>query len=285
FVGPPAKAIEQMGSKSAAKAMMADAGVPLVPGYHGAKQDLDTLMGEARSIGLPLLIKASAGGGGKGMRIVRDFDELQEQLSAAQREAQSAFGDGRVLLEKYLQQPRHVEVQILFDQHGKGVYRFDRACSLQRRQQKTIEEAPAPNIDPELRRAMGEAALRCGEATAYVGAGTVEFLLDADQSFYFMEMNTRLQVEHPVTEAISGLDLVEWQLRVAAGEALPWSQQDLKISGHAMEARLYAEDPERDFLPTRGPIRYLRMPDNMENVRVDSGIAEGLDVGSNYDPM
>ncbi|MGQ9425152.1 acetyl/propionyl/methylcrotonyl-CoA carboxylase subunit alpha [Gilvimarinus sp. F26214L] len=284
FVGPPANAIRDMGSKSAAKALMAQARVPLVPGYHGEDQSPALLCKEAEKIGFPVLVKASAGGGGKGMRVVWEAGELDENIAAAQREAQSSFGDSRLLLEKYVLQPRHVEVQILFDQHGKGVYLFDRDCSLQRRHQKIIEEAPAPGLSAELRTQMGEAALRCGEATGYVGAGTVEFLLDKDHNFYFMEMNTRLQVEHPVTEAVTGLDLVEWQLRVAQGEALPWSQAQLQCSGHAMEARLYAEDPDRDFLPTSGFIDHLQMPEG-EKVRVDSGIEQGLAVGSHYDPM
>lgn len=285
FVGPPVKAIQDMGSKSAAKVLMGKADVPLVPGYHGDNQDLDTLKLHAEQIGYPVLIKASAGGGGKGMRVVWKASELDEHISGAKREAEASFGDARLLLEKYLLKPRHVEVQVLFDKHGNGVYLFDRDCSLQRRHQKIIEEAPAPGIDPDVREAMGAAALRCGEATGYEGAGTVEFLFDEEQNFYFMEMNTRLQVEHPVTEAITGLDLVEWQLRVAQGETLGFRQQDLSVNGHAMEARLYAEDPERGFLPTSGTVKHLAMPDSLPNVRVDSGIRAGNVIGSDYDPM
>tara|TARA_R110002167_G_scaffold102573_5_gene266052 strand:+ start:10887 stop:12911 length:2025 start_codon:yes stop_codon:yes gene_type:complete len=285
FVGPPVKAIQSMGSKSAAKALMGKANVPLVPGYHGDDQALSTLKSQAELIGYPVLIKASAGGGGKGMRVVWNTSELDEHIAGAKREAQSSFGDAHLLLEKYLLKPRHVEVQVLFDKHGKGIYLFDRDCSLQRRHQKIIEEAPAPGIDPAVREAMGRAALRCGEATGYEGAGTVEFLFDAEQNFYFMEMNTRLQVEHPVTEAITGLDLVEWQLRIAQGEKLIWQQEDLSVNGHAMEVRLYAEDPGREFLPTSGTVSHLRMPDALPNVRVDSGIQAGSVIGSDYDPM
>lgn len=285
FVGPPVKALQDMGSKSAAKVLMGKANVPLVPGYHGDDQALDTLKSQAELIGYPVLIKASAGGGGKGMRVVWKTSELDEHIAGAKREAQASFGDAHLLLEKYLLKPRHVEVQVLFDKHGNGVYLFDRDCSLQRRHQKIIEEAPAPGIDPEVREAMGQAALRCGEATGYEGAGTVEFLFDAEQNFYFMEMNTRLQVEHPVTEAITGLDLVEWQLRIAQGEKLSWHQADLTINGHAMEVRLYAEDPDREFLPTSGTVSHLQMPDALPNVRVDSGIKAGSIIGSDYDPM
>lgn len=285
FIGPSASAIAAMGSKSAAKALMESAGVPLVPGYHGDDQDLDTFAGEAQRIGFPLLIKASAGGGGKGMRVVRNAESLQTEVEAAQREAGSAFGDRHLLLERYLETPRHVEVQVFFDAHGQGRYLFDRDCSVQRRHQKIIEEAPAPGIAPEIRRAMGEAAVRCGEAIGYVGAGTVEFLYEATGEFFFMEMNTRLQVEHPVTECITGLDLVEWQLRVAAGEPLPWAQQDLQATGHAIEARVYAEDPDHDFLPQTGRLTTLREPVDSSTIRVDSGVAEGLDITPWYDPM
>lgn len=285
FIGPPASAIAAMGSKSAAKALMEEAGVPLVPGYHGDAQDLETFSREAQRIGFPLLIKASAGGGGKGMRVVRDLSALKSEVEAAQREARSAFGDDHLLLERYLETPRHVEVQVLFDSHGQGRYLFDRDCSVQRRHQKIIEEAPAPDIAPAVRKAMGEAAVRCGEAINYVGAGTVEFLYEPSGEFFFMEMNTRLQVEHPVTEGITGLDLVEWQLRVAAGEALPWAQGDLKQSGHAIEARIYAEDPDQDFLPQTGCLTALREPAGSSSIRVDSGVAEGLAITPWYDPM
>ncbi len=285
FIGPPASAIAAMGSKSAAKALMEKAGVPLVPGYHGDDQDPDTFAREAQRIGFPLLIKASAGGGGKGMRVVRNANALQAEVEAAQREARSAFGDSHLLLERYLETPRHVEVQVFFDAHGQGRYLFDRDCSVQRRHQKIIEEAPAPGIAPEVRRAMGEAAVRCGDAIGYVGAGTVEFLYEPSGEFFFMEMNTRLQVEHPVTETITGLDLVEWQLRVAAGEPLPWAQQDLRATGHAIEARVYAEDPDHDFLPQTGRLTTLREPAVSSAIRVDSGVTEGLDITPWYDPM
>lgn len=286
FIGPPASAIAAMGSKSAAKALMEEAGVPLVPGYHGDEQTMERFAREAPAIGYPLLIKASAGGGGKGMRVVRNQKELAEQITGARREAESSFGDAHLLMERYLEAPRHVEVQVMFDQHGQGRYLFDRDCSVQRRHQKIIEEAPAPGIPDAIRKAMGEAAVRCGEAIGYVGAGTVEFLFDAQSDdFFFMEMNTRLQVEHPVTEMITGLDLVEWQLRVAAGEPLPWAQSELRCSGHAMEARVYAEDPGNDFLPQTGHLYRLTEPSSQGPVRVDSGVSEGLEVTPWYDPM
>jgi 3-methylcrotonyl-CoA carboxylase alpha subunit len=285
FVGPPASAIRAMGGKSEAKALMVASGVPVVPGYHGAAQDEATLAAEAAKIGFPVLIKASAGGGGKGMRIVRQPAELAEALTGARREAQSAFGDPRLLIERYLERPRHIEVQVFFDGHGNGVYLFERDCSLQRRHQKVIEEAPAPGMDEARRRAMGEAAVRAGAAVGYVGAGTVEFIADPAGTFHFMEMNTRLQVEHPVTEAITGLDLVEWQLRVASGERLPLAQKDLRISGHAFEARLYAEDPARDFLPATGTLDRLAFPPEGNGVRIDTGVRQGDAVTIHYDPM
>jgi 3-methylcrotonyl-CoA carboxylase alpha subunit len=285
FIGPPASAIAAMGSKSAAKALMEKAGVPLVPGYHGNDQSPEQFRKAAASIGYPLLIKASAGGGGKGMRVVREENELDDAVAAAQREAQASFGDPHLLLERYLETPRHVEVQVLFDRHGKGVYLFDRDCSVQRRHQKIIEEAPAPGIPDEVRKAMGEAAVRCGEAIDYVGAGTVEFLYEPGGHFYFMEMNTRLQVEHPVTECITGLDLVEWQIRVAESRPLPWQQEALSHSGHAMEARVYAEDPDNDFLPVTGTLHHLTEPSGMERVRVDSGVRQGQAITPWYDPM
>ena len=285
FVGPGADAIAAMGSKSAAKALMAKAKVPLVPGYHGDDQAMATLEAEAEKIGYPLLIKASAGGGGKGMRVVNEKSELKAGLEAAQREAKSSFGDARLLMERYLLKPRHVEVQVLFDQYGNGRHIFDRDCSIQRRHQKVVEEAPAPDLPDALRKEMGDAAVRCGEAIGYVGAGTVEFLVDADGSFYFMEMNTRLQVEHPVTEMVSGLDLVDWQLRIAEGEKIEWSQESLRSNGHAVEVRIYAEDPEGGFLPQTGTLHTLTEPVGLEMVRVDSGVAAGQEISAWYDPM
>ncbi|MDX1588846.1 MAG: acetyl/propionyl/methylcrotonyl-CoA carboxylase subunit alpha [Oleiphilaceae bacterium] len=285
FIGPPASAIAAMGDKTAAKQLMAKAGVPLVPGYHGDDQDPDHLEAMARDTGYPLMIKASAGGGGKGMRVVRDPARFREELAAAMREARSAFGNDHVLLERFVERPRHVEVQLFFDQQGNGVYLLDRDCSLQRRHQKIIEEAPAPGLSDAQRQAMGEAALRCGEAIGYVGAGTVEFLLEPGGEFFFMEMNTRLQVEHPVTEAVTGIDLVEWQIRVARGESLPWRQEEIHATGHAVEARIYAENPDAGFLPTSGPIHTLREPTDLPGIRIDSGIAAGLTVSPYYDPM
>ncbi|XOZ32218.1 acetyl/propionyl/methylcrotonyl-CoA carboxylase subunit alpha [Halomonadaceae bacterium KBTZ08] len=285
FIGPPASAIRAMGSKSAAKALVASADVPLVPGYHGDEQSDDHLRAEAEKTGYPLLIKASAGGGGKGMRVVRGPEELDEAIASARREAESGFGDPHLLLERYLENPRHVEVQVLFDRHGAGRYLFDRDCSVQRRHQKIVEEAPAPGVPESVRQAMGEAAVRCGEAIGYTGAGTVEFLYEPGGHFYFMEMNTRLQVEHPVTEMITGLDLVEWQLRVAANETLPWAQDELTHSGHAMEARVYAEDPDNGFLPATGTLHRLDEPPESDHLRIDSGVAEGLAITPWYDPM
>ena len=281
FVGPPAAAIRAMGSKSAAKALMEKAGVPLVPGYHGDDQDPDLLAREATRIGFPVLIKASAGGGGKGMKVVERAEDFAATLASAKREAASSFGDDRVLIERYLTRPRHIEVQVFADAHGDTIHLFERDCSVQRRHQKVIEEAPAPGMTPERRAAMGEAAVEAARAVGYVGAGTVEFIAEGD-AFFFMEMNTRLQVEHPVTEAISGQDLVEWQLRVARGEPLPLAQTDLAIVGHAVEARLYAEDPNRDFLPQTGRLDHLAFP---EGVRVDAGGAAGDTVSHHYDPM
>jgi len=285
FVGPPASAIDAMGSKSAAKALMETAGVPLVPGYHGADQALETFRAEAAKIGYPVLLKAAAGGGGKGMKVVESEAELSEALSSAQREAQAAFGDARMLVEKYVLQPRHVEIQVFADQHGNAVYLAERDCSIQRRHQKVVEEAPAPGLSPELRRAMGEAAVTAARAIGYVGAGTVEFLLDARGEFFFMEMNTRLQVEHPVTELITGQDLVAWQLRVAQGQPLPLSQEQIVLRGHAIEVRLYAEDPEQDFLPASGELTLYREPAAGVGRRVDSGVVEGDRVSPFYDPM
>jgi 3-methylcrotonyl-CoA carboxylase alpha subunit len=289
FIGPPASAIRAMGSKSAAKALMAKAGVPLVPGYHGIDQDPALLAREAKTIGFPVLIKASAGGGGKGMRIVESAADFVAALAAAKREAKASFGDDTVLVEKYLTRPRHIEMQIFADTHGNCVHLLERDCSVQRRHQKVVEEAPAPGMDPARRAAMGAAAIAAARAVDYVGAGTIEFIAEGDD-FFFMEMNTRLQVEHPVTEMISGTDLVEWQLRVAAGETLPKRQDALAISGHAIEVRLYAEDPSRDFLPATGTLRHLRAPvqdgpGGDPHIRVDTGVREGDAVSIHYDPM
>ncbi|MBW0002161.1 MAG: acetyl/propionyl/methylcrotonyl-CoA carboxylase subunit alpha [Hyphomicrobiales bacterium] len=289
FIGPPASAIRAMGLKDAAKALVEKAGVPVVPGYHGARQEPDFLRQKAYETGYPVLIKAIAGGGGKGMRRVDRQQDFDAALASAQREATSAFGDPRVLIEKYISSPRHIEMQVFADAHGHALHLFERDCSLQRRHQKVIEEAPAPGMTPEVRRAMGDAAVEAARAAGYVGAGTVEFIADGrgalrPDGFYFMEMNTRLQVEHPVTEAITGLDLVEWQLRVAGGEALALDQEDLLVDGHAVEARLYAEDPERSFLPSTGRLVALKLPSG-EGVRVDSGVAEGGEVTPFYDPM
>ncbi|PTQ73903.1 acetyl/propionyl/methylcrotonyl-CoA carboxylase subunit alpha [Pseudomonas sp. GV071] len=285
FLGPPASAIDAMGSKSAAKALMETAGVPLVPGYHGEAQDIATFRAAAERIGYPVLLKATAGGGGKGMKVVEQESELAEALASAQREALSSFGNSQMLVEKYVLKPRHVEIQVFADQHGNCLYLNERDCSIQRRHQKVVEEAPAPGLSPELRQAMGEAAVKAAQAIGYVGAGTVEFLLDARGDFFFMEMNTRLQVEHPVTEAITGLDLVAWQIRVARGEALPLTQEQVPLIGHAIEVRLYAEDPDHDFLPATGTLQLYRESTPGVGRRVDSGVAEGDQVSPFYDPM
>jgi 3-methylcrotonyl-CoA carboxylase alpha subunit len=285
FIGPPAPAIEAMGSKSAAKRIMEAAGVPLVPGYHGDDQSPALLRGAADAMGYPVLLKATAGGGGKGMRQVWSENEFDEALAAARRESLASFGDDTMLVEKYLTRPRHVEVQVFCDGHGNAVYLAERDCSVQRRHQKVIEEAPAPGMSEVLRRQMGETAVRAARAIDYRGAGTVEFLLDADGSFYFMEMNTRLQVEHPVTEMITGQDLVEWQLRVAAGAPLPLRQEEIRLRGHAFEARVYAEDPDNDFLPATGTLSFLQPPEESAHVRVDTGVRQGDEVSVYYDPM
>lgn len=285
FLGPPASAIDAMGSKSAAKALMEKAGVPLVPGYHGDSQDIQTFRDASERIGYPVLLKATAGGGGKGMKVVERDSDLADALSSAQREAQSAFGDSRMLVEKYVLKPRHVEIQVFADQHGNCLYLHERDCSIQRRHQKVVEEAPAPGLSPELRRAMGESAVRAAQAIGYEGAGTVEFLLDSRGEFFFMEMNTRLQVEHPVTEAITGFDLVSWQIRVARGEPLPIAQEQVPLRGHAIEVRLYAEDPESGFLPASGHLELYREPASGPGRRVDSGVEEGDEVSPFYDPM
>ena len=275
FIGPPAAAIEAMGSKSAAKQIMQDAGVPLLPGYHGDDQDEAKLKQAADDMGYPVLLKAVAGGGGKGMRQVHRASDFSAALAAAKREAQSGFGNDAMLVEKYLERARHVEVQVFCDSYGDGVYLFERDCSVQRRHQKIIEEAPAPGVDNALRARMGEAALRAAAAVGYVGAGTVEFLLDERGEFFFMEMNTRLQVEHPVTEMITGTDLVAWQLTIASGERLPKTQDELSISGHAIEVRIYAENPNNDFLPAAGTLWCLQPPEPSSHVRIDTGVVQG----------
>src|SRR5262245_19829867 len=284
FIGPPPTAIQAMGLKSSARRMAAEAGAPVVPGYDGADQSLETLRGRMIDIGFPVLIKASAGGGGKGMRVVRDESAIDEAVESARREAEKAFGDGSLLLEKYVEGARHVEVQILGDAHGNLVHLFERDCSLQRRHQKIVEESPSPAVNDELRRKMGEAAVAIGRAIAYTNAGTVEFILAPSGEFYFIEVNTRLQVEHPVTEVITGLDLVRLQIEIAEGRPLPFTQADLKTEGHAIEARLYAEDPANDFLPSTGRIHDLRLPIS-EGVRIDTGVESGTEVGIHYDPM
>jgi 3-methylcrotonyl-CoA carboxylase alpha subunit len=285
FIGPPAAAIRAMGSKSAAKAIMQKAKVPLVPGYHGDRQDPEFLQSQADKIGYPILIKASAGGGGKGMRIVERTGDFAAALGSCKREAASAFGEDKVLLERYLRRPRHIEIQVFADRHGHCVHLFERDCSVQRRHQKVLEEAPAPGLGAERRAEMGAAAVAAAKAIGYVGAGTVEFIADPSGKFHFMEMNTRLQVEHPVTEMITGQDLVEWQIRVAAGEALPVAQDALEIDGHAVEARIYAEDPEHDFLPATGTIEHLATPAPNRQVRIDTGVRSGDTISPHYDPM
>jgi 3-methylcrotonyl-CoA carboxylase alpha subunit len=299
FIGPPPSAIRAMGLKAESKQLMEKAGVRLVPGYHAADQDPALLRREADRIGYPVLIKASAGGGGKGMRVVMSSQEFDAALASCKREAINSFGDDAVLIERYVQRPRHIEIQVFFDSHGNGVYLFERDCSVQRRHQKVLEEAPAPGMTEERRREMGEAAVAAARAVNYVGAGTVEFICEQDGRFYFMEMNTRLQVEHPVTEAISGHDLVEWQLRVASGEPLPATQADLKIRGHAIEARICAENPEANFLPATGTLSVLKWPAHVSfrrnedgegfhvpaPVRVDTGVDEGDAITPYYDSM
>jgi 3-methylcrotonyl-CoA carboxylase alpha subunit len=289
FVGPPPAAIRAMGLKDAAKTLMEKAGVPVVPGYHGDRQDPKFLKEKAYEIGYPVLIKAVAGGGGKGMRRVDRHAEFETALEGAPREATSAFGDGRVLVEKYILSPRHIEMQVFADTQGHAVHLYERDCSLQRRHQKVIEEAPAPGMTREVREAMGRAATEAAKAVGYVGAGTVEFIADGahglrPDGFWFMEMNTRLQVEHPVTEAITGLDLVAWQFKVAQGEPLPLAQNAIPLNGHAVEARLYAEDPERNFMPSTGKLLALELPEG-DGIRVDTGVVQGSEVTPFYDPM
>ncbi|MGH8765587.1 MAG: acetyl/propionyl/methylcrotonyl-CoA carboxylase subunit alpha [Burkholderiales bacterium] len=283
FIGPSPEAIAAMGDKSAAKRLMEKAGVPLVPGYHGENQDPAFLAGEAQKIGYPVLIKASAGGGGKGMKVAADAKGFSAALESAKREAKSAFGDDRVLVEKYLDRPRHIEIQVFGDTQGKVLYLFERDCSVQRRHQKVLEEAPAPGMSEERRRQMGEAAVAAAKSIKYAGAGTVEFIATQDGTFYFMEMNTRLQVEHPVTEMITGLDLVKLQLEVAAGEPIPFAQNQIQMRGHAIEARIYAENPAKGFLPSTGTLRHLRLPP--APTRVDAGVRQGDAITPHYDPM
>ncbi len=285
FMGPKPESIEAMGSKAQAKALMERHGVPLVPGYHGEDQDEKTLLAQAKKIGFPLMVKAAAGGGGKGMRIVRAEKDFADALASAQREAQGAFGDARMILERYIEHPRHVEFQVFGDAHGNVIHLNERECSAQRRYQKVLEETPSPFLDETRRAAMGRAAVAAAKAVDYVGAGTIEFIVGADGDFHFMEMNTRLQVEHPVTEETLGLDLVEWQMRVAAGESLPLAQGQVHARGHAIEVRLYAEDPEQNFLPGSGKLEKLALPRPSEHVRVDAGVDPGDSVSIFYDPM
>src|SRR5690606_24571671 len=285
FIGPSAATMEQMGAKDTAKAIMEKAGVPVVPGYHGDNQDEAFLAEQARAIGFPLMIKAAAGGGGKGMRIVREQKEFSDALKSAKRESKSAFGDDKVLLEKFVTGPRHIEFQVFGDVHGNVVHLFERECSIQRRYQKIIEETPSPFLTAKMRREMGEAAVAAAKAVNYVNAGTVEFIVGDDRAFYFMEMNTRLQVEHPVTEMTTNLDLVEWQLRVAAGEALPLAQDEITRDGHAIEVRLYAENPRKEFLPSVGRLAAFVTPEEDVHFRLDTGVESGDEITIHYDPM
>ena len=284
FIGPKSSAIRMMGSKLAAKGAVKNYNIPMVPGIDRAVTDPIEAANIAREIGFPILIKASAGGGGKGMRIVENENEVEQQMNRAISEATSAFGDGSVFIEKYITSPRHIEIQVLADSHGNILHFFERECSIQRRHQKVIEEAPSSILTPELRSKMGDAAIKVAKSCNYLGAGTVEFLVDAHLNFYFLEMNTRLQVEHPVTELISGVDLVELQIRIARGEAIPFKQEDLKINGHALELRVYAEDPMNDFLPSVGNLSKYKIPVG-DGIRVDNGFEEGMDIPIYYDPM
>ena len=284
FIGPSSKVIGLMGDKIAAKKTMEKAGVPVIPGYHGLKQDVSTLVREGKKIGFPLLVKAAAGGGGKGMRIVYSEDTLEESIESAKRESKSSFGDDTVFLEKYLDKPRHIEFQILADEYGNTIHLFERECSIQRRHQKIIEETPSPVVSKELRRRMGEAAVKAAQAVGYSNAGTVEFMVDGDLNFYFMEMNTRLQVEHPITEMTTGVDLVKWQLRIASGMKLTLKQKDLFQRGHAIECRIYAEDPRNGFLPSVGTLEKIEVPTG-PNIRDDSGICTGMKITPYYDPL
>ncbi|HLW41806.1 MAG TPA: acetyl-CoA carboxylase biotin carboxylase subunit [Flavobacterium sp.] len=284
FIGPKSHAIEVMGDKLAAKDTVKGYDIPMVPGLDHAITDIDEAKKVAKEVGFPILIKASAGGGGKGMRVVEKEEDFESQMQRAISEATSAFGDGSVFIEKFVASPRHIEIQVLADTHGNVVYLFERECSVQRRHQKVVEEAPSAVLTPEIRKAMGEAAVKVAKSCDYVGAGTVEFLLDENKNFYFLEMNTRLQVEHPVTELITGIDLVEMQIRVARGEVLPIKQEDLQIKGHALELRVYAEDPLNDFLPSVGNLETYILPEG-EGIRVDNGFEQGMDVPIYYDPM
>lgn len=284
FIGPPVEAIALMGSKRLSKIAMQEAGVPCVPGYQDADQSDATLIAQAQRIGMPVMIKASAGGGGRGMRLVHHAQALAEQIASARSEAQNAFGSGELILEKAVIAPRHVEIQVFADAHGQVLHLGERDCSIQRRHQKVVEEAPSPGVDPDLRAQMGAAAVAAARACQYRGAGTVEFLLDAERQFYFLEMNTRLQVEHPVTEMVTGLDLVEWQIRVARGEPLPLTQEQVRLSGHAVEVRLYAEDPRQEFLPQTGELHRWQ-PATGAGLRCDNGVSAGQTIGAHYDPM
>ncbi len=285
FIGPSAESIEKMGAKDASKALMETADVPVVPGYHGANQDPDYLQQQAEKVGFPLLIKAVSGGGGKGMRVVNNTTEFAELLDSVKREALNAFADDRVLLERYISKPRHIEFQVFGDSHENYVHLHERECSLQRRHQKIIEETPSPFLDEDTRQAMGVAAVNAARAISYLGAGTIEFIVGEDRSFYFMEMNTRLQVEHPVTEMVTGQDLVEWQVRVAAGQALPLKQEQITSTGHSFETRLYAENPNNLFLPSTGKLHHLRFPTTDKNLRVETGVEQGDTISVFYDPM
>ena len=284
FIGPSPEVISLMGDKIAAKTKMENADVPVIPGYHGEDQDNDTLLKEGKKIGFPLLVKAAAGGGGKGMRIVQSQDDLEESIESAKRESKSSFGNDTVFLEKYIDKPRHIEFQILADEHGNVIHLFERECSIQRRHQKIIEETPSPVIDEKLRKKMGDAAVAAAKAVGYTNAGTVEFMVDGNLNFYFMEMNTRLQVEHPITELTTGIDLAKWQLKIACGEKLTIKQKDLQQRGHAIECRIYAEDPSNGFLPSVGNLSKVEVATG-PNIRNDTGITSGMEVTSYYDPM
>ncbi len=284
FIGPHSEVIQLMGHKVEAKTTLQKAGVPVIPGYHGGDQRIDTLVEEGLKIGFPLLIKAASGGGGKGMRIVREEKELEGFIESCKRESQKAFGDDSVFLEKYLDRPRHIEFQILGDLYGNTIHLCERECSVQRRHQKIVEETPCPILTEELRKKMGDAAVKAAEAVKYTNAGTVEFMVDGARNFYFLEMNTRLQVEHPITEFVTGIDLVKWQLRIASGETLTLTQHQITQRGHALECRIYAEDPQNEFLPSTGVLHYVEFPQGV-NIRNDSGIEEGMEVTSYYDPL